>query len=247
MELFYTPKGSIEVDAATLVIEGDEFHHLARVVRKKVGERILVTDGSGVRCEARITGIGKKSLEAEILASEMLPRPTTRVTVALALLKAPQRFDLFLEKATELGVTSIIPLITARTISQPSSEKIEGKLNRWKSILLSASRQSKRCYLPDLSEPMAFNKVLKLEGYDIRLIPYELSVEPPEVHCSGKNTLFLIGPEGGFTAAEGEAAKGAGFREISLGSSILRAETAAIFSVAFVRAQLLAERQGEWL
>ncbi len=247
MELFYTSREKIDLQAATLAIEGDEFHHLARVLRKKTGERVLVTDGHGLRCEARITSVGKKLLEAEILASEMLQRPTTRVTVALALLKAPQRFDLFLEKATELGVTSIIPLITARTISQPSNEKLEGKLNRWKSILLSASRQSKRCYLPELTEPMAFSRALKLDGYDIRLMPHELSEAPPEVECCGKNTLFLIGPEGGFTSSEAEAARGVGFQEISLGRTILRAETAAIFSVAFVRAQLLAQHQGEWL
>ncbi len=70
-------------------------------------------------------------------------RPETSVTVALSLLKAPQRFELFLEKATELGVSSIIPMITARTLSQPSSEKIQGKLNRWRTIMLSAAQAVK--------------------------------------------------------------------------------------------------------
>jgi len=246
MELFYTPSENIDLAAKSLVIEGDEFHHLVRVLRKKTGDRILVTDGAGLRCEVRLASAGKKSVEGEILHHEMVGRPKTGVTVALSLLKAPQRFDFFLEKATELGVSSIIPMITARTISQPSREKTEGKLTRWKSIVLSAARQSKRYYLPELFEPLPFRKVIALQGYDLRLIPYEVSEEAPEVRCSGKNTLFLIGGEGGFTAGEVEEAKTAGFREISLGRTILRAETAGIFAVALVRSQLLGEDRKEW-
>ena len=247
MELFYTSTGDIDLDGGNLVIDGDEFHHLVRVLRKKSGEEILVTDGNGLRCEARISDIGKSSLNCEILGFSQVERPKTSVTVALSLLKAPQRFDLFLEKATELGVSSIIPMISARTISQPSNEKVQGKLKRWRTIMLSAARQSKRCYLPQISEPLPFKKALALPGYDLKLIPYELSEEAPRVHCSGKNILFLIGGEGGFTVGEVQEARTAGFREISLGKSILRAETAGIFAVAFVRAQLLEEERTEWL
>lgn len=239
MELFYTPAENIDLAAESLLIEGDEFHHLVRVLRKKTGDRILVTDGAGLRCEVRLAAAGKKSVEGEILLHERVDRPKTGVTVALSLLKAPQRFDFFLEKATELGVSSIIPMITARTISQPSKEKTEGKLNRWKSIVLSAARQSKRYYLPGIIEPVPFSRVIGLQGYDLRLIPYEGSAEAYDVSCSGKKTLFLIGGEGGFTAGEVDEAKGAGFREISLGRSILRAETAGIFAVAMVRTELL--------
>ena len=247
MELFYTSRDNIALDTGKLLIDSDEFHHLVRVLRKKSGEKILVTDGNGLRCEARIAEIKKASLECEILAHSQVERPKTEVTVALSLLKAPQRFDLFLEKATELGVSAIIPMVTARTLSQPSSEKVEGKLKRWRTIMLSASRQSKRYHLPQISEPLSFKKALALQGFDIKLIPYELSEAPPGVHCSAKKILFLIGGEGGFTDAEIGEARGAGFGEISLGKTILRAETAAIFAVAFVRTQLLAEEYTEWL
>ncbi|MEI6756519.1 MAG: 16S rRNA (uracil(1498)-N(3))-methyltransferase [Chlorobium sp.] len=246
MELFYTPVENIDLKTQTLVIEGDEFHHLARVLRKTTGEKILVTDGNGLRCEVRISDIAKRSLDGEILAHTMVERPETSVTVALSLLKTPQRFDLFLEKATELGVSAIIPMITARTLSQPSKEKIEGKLNRWKTIILSAARQSKRFYLPELSEPLSFRKVTALQGYDLKLIPYELSEKAPDVECRGKKILFLIGGEGGFTDAEVEEAKAAGFSDISLGATILRAETAGIFAVAFVRTQLLGGESRAW-
>ena len=246
MELFYTSTENIDLDSGSLTVDGDEFHHLVRVLRKKTGERILVTDGKGLRCEVSISDIGKTSFKGEILGYSRLDRPSTQVTVALSLLKAPQRFELFLEKSTELGVTSIIPMITARTISQPSSEKVQGKLNRWRTIMLSAARQSKRHYLPLLTEPLSFKKVIALLGFDLKLIPYELSEAAPKVHCSGKNILFLIGGEGGFTIGEVEDARNAGFGEISLGKSILRAETAGIFAVAFVRAQLLEEECMEW-
>ncbi len=246
MELFYTSTENIALDSGSMIIDGDEFHHLVRVLRKKSGEEILVTDGNGLRCEARISDIGKSSLACEILCHSRVERPKTRVTVALSLLKAPQRFDLFLEKATELGVSSIIPMITVRTISQPSSEKVQAKLKRWRTIMLSAARQSKRYYLPEISEPLPFKKALALQGFDLKLIPYELSESPPRVHCSAKNILFLIGGEGGFTDGEIGEARSAGFGEISLGKTILRAETAGIFAVAFVRTQLLEEACTEW-
>ena len=246
MELFYTSRKNITLDSARLVIDGDEFHHLVRVLRKKTGETILVTDGNGLRCVVRILDVGKKSLEGEILDHAVVDRPETGVTVALSLLKAPQRFELFLEKATELGVSTIIPMITSRTVSQPTSERVQGRLNRWRTILLSAARQSKRYYLPHLDEPLLFKEVISLQGYDLKLIPYEISDEAPEVQCAGKNTLFLIGGEGGFTEKEVEEAREAGFREISFGKTILRAETAGIFAVAFVRSQLLEGNCGEW-
>ena len=246
MELFYTSPENITLSAARMVIDGDEFHHLARVLRKKTGDTILVTDGAGSRCEVRIVDIGKKSLEGEILDHAVLERPNTSVTVALSLLKAPQRFELFLEKATELGVSTIIPMITARTVSQPTSERVQGRLNRWRTIVLSAARQSKRYYLPQLAEPLSFRQVTALNGYDLKLIPYEVSDAAPKVHCAGKNTLFLIGGEGGFSEKEVEDARRAGFSEISLGKTILRAETAGIFAVAFVRAQLLGGESQEW-
>ena len=246
MELFYTSRENITLDSARLVIDGDEFHHLVRVLRKKTGETILVTDGNGLRCVVRILDVGKKSMEGEILDHAVVYRPETGVTVALSLLKAPQRFELFLEKATELGVSTIIPMMTSRTVSQPTSERVQSRMNRWRTILLSAARQSKRYYLPHLDEPLLFKEVISLQGYDLKLIPYEVSEEAPRVHCAEKKTLFLIGGEGGFTAREVEEALQAGFMEISLGKTILRAETAGIFAVAFVRAQLLGEESREW-
>lgn len=241
MDLFHTPGEHIDLQRGRLRIEGDEFHHLARVLRKNPGDRVLVTDGRGLRCETAISSVGKKFLEGEILGHSFLEKPGTEVAVAFSLLKAPQRFDFFLEKATELGVSRIIPMVTTRTVSQPSSDKMEGKLDRWGNIVLSAAKQSKRFYFPAIDTPLQFREALKLQGYENRLIPFEGSSAPASTEYSAKKTLFLIGPEGGFTAQEVEDARTAGFRDITLGKTILRAETAAVFAVAMVRARLLAD------
>ncbi|MEI6847692.1 MAG: 16S rRNA (uracil(1498)-N(3))-methyltransferase [Chlorobiaceae bacterium] len=247
MELFYTARQNIDLNASSLVVDGDEFHHLIRVLRKKKGEMILVTDGNGLSCKVQIVEVGQLSLEGKIITHSLVERPKTNVTVALSLLKNPQRFEWFLEKSTELGISSIIPMITLRTFFHPlSREKVQSRLKRWNSIVLSAARQSKRYYLPQLIEPISFSQVCSLNGYDFKLIPYELSKEAPVVYCSGKNTIFMIGGEGGFTADEIQAAKSAGFYEISLGQTILRAETAGVFVVAMVRAQLFGEMSQRW-
>jgi len=247
MELFYALRSNIDLMGKRLILDGDEFHHLVRVLRKKTGDRIHVTDGCGLHLDVLVAAIGKHALEGDILSERTEPYPRTKVTVALSLLKAPQRFEFFLEKATELGISGIIPMITFRTVSQPKEERTAKKLLRWRNIVLSAARQSRRYYLPHISEPLSFAAVTALEGFESRLIPYELSSQPLSDRIfSGGNVLFLIGGEGGFSTEEVREAKAAGFAEISFGRSTLRAETAAIFAVSLVRARLLEQAEEEW-
>ncbi|MBM3162956.1 MAG: 16S rRNA (uracil(1498)-N(3))-methyltransferase [Chlorobi bacterium] len=248
MELFYAFPPHIDRAAGRIRLEGDEFHHLARVLRKKPGERIAVTDGSGLHADVCITSVGKTALEGDILTEWMVERSPSSVTVAISLLKAPHRFDFFLEKATELGVSAVIPMITARTVAQPSGERIAKKLSRWKSVMLSAARQSGRYYLPDIGEPLPFARVIGLQGYDCRLLPYERAGRHAlHPDFARRKSLFLIGGEGGFTSEEVRCAVDTGFTEISFGHSILRAETAGIFAVALVRSRLLELAENEWL
>uniref|UniRef100_Q3AU46 Ribosomal RNA small subunit methyltransferase E n=1 Tax=Chlorobium chlorochromatii (strain CaD3) TaxID=340177 RepID=Q3AU46_CHLCH len=247
MELFYTPTEQIHPATNQVSIEGEEFHHLVRVLRKREGELILVTDGNGLRCEVRIASISKHDVQGEIISTTTIEPPSTRVTVALSLLKNPQRFEWFLEKATELGISTIIPMVTARTVVQPSNDRVHNKLKRWRTIVLSAARQSKRYYLPQVVEPQRFSDVLNRSGYDERCMPFEAATSSPTLHCAGKNILFLIGGEGGFSAEEVQQAEATGCRTMSLGTTILRAETAALFAVAYVRSQLLTEAPSAWL
>jgi 16S rRNA (uracil1498-N3)-methyltransferase len=241
MDLFYVQPSQLDPEHARAIIDGDEFHHLARVLRCQPGDLVPITDGAGFAAELMIEAIGKHSLEGAIKNPRTVPPPETQVTVALSLLKSPQRFDLFLEKATELGVARIVPMITKRTVSTPDSSKIGRKLERWRGIVYSAARQSRRYHLPELTSPLALREALSLDGYDLRLIAHESEEVFPAFEPAGKNILFLVGGEGGFTDAEVADAAAAGFTPVSFGESVLRAETAGIFAVALVRSMLLAE------
>jgi 16S rRNA (uracil1498-N3)-methyltransferase len=243
MDLFYVLPRNIDLHRGRAVIDGDEFHHLSRVLRKKEGDSIHITDGEGLSAELTIDSAGKRSMEGTIVRHSRLPRPATRVSVAISMLKSPNRFDFFLEKSTELGVDRIIPMTTHRTVSTPSAEKIDRKLDRWRSVVHSAARQCRRYYLPEVCEPVTFSRALTLEGYDVRLIPYESEERLPEFDAAGKSVLFLVGGEGGFTGEEVDAAWRAGFTPVTFGSTILRAETAGIFAVALVRAQMLMQKE----
>lgn len=240
MDLFYVLPRQLDLGCNHAVIDGDEFHHLTRVLRKREGDRIDITDGAGLSAELTIGRIDKRSLEGSLRNPTLVARPATRVSVAISLLKSHHRFDFFLEKATELGVDRIIPMTTRRTVSTPSSEKFGRKAERWRSVVHAAARQSRRHYLPDVCEPLDFAEVLNLPGYDLRLMPWESEERLPLFDAAGRNILFLIGGEGGFSDEEVVAAETAGFSPVTFGTTILRAETAGIFAVAFVRSRLLA-------
>ncbi len=248
MELFYTPKSHIDLSRGTLTIEGAESLHITKVLRKTAGEKIHCTDGEGRSVQAVITRSNGKQLSAEIADIEQVAPPDPKVSVAISLLKSPQRFDFFLEKATELGVSTLIPMITRYTVSRVHPDKANHKLERWKKILVSASCQSKRYHFPTITAPLRFDDVLKLESYDSKFIPYELSKSRPGASFTGKNVLFVVGGEGGFSEKEIDRAKEAGFQPISFGRSTLRAETAGLFAVAMLRSYLLMHSDSDcWL
>lgn len=243
MDLFYTPSERIDLSGRTLTVGGEEFFHITRSLRKKEGEAILLTDGEGLSIKADITKIGRNDLTAAIVSKEYIPCASEKVTVAMSLLKSSHRFDFFLEKATELGVTGIVPMISQRTVCRLKSEKANRKLERWRKVIVSAACQTKRYYFPEITAPLHFEEVLQLEGYDMKMIPYESSEITPEASFNGRSVLFIVGSEGGFTEGEIEQARKEGFREVSFGRSILRAETAGVFAVAMVRSQLLVNGQ----
>lgn len=239
MDLFYALPEHITPETLTLI--GDEYHHAITVLRKKVGDALYCIDGEGKRYATRITAIQKFALVAKIENVEIETPPLSRIAVAISLTKTNDRFENFLEKATELGVSEIIPMLTARTVSRPKAEQQRNKLARWRKILLAATKQSQRYRIPKLHAITPFEEVLKRTD-DLRVLPYEFSRQKIAVEFAGKSVLFVIGSEGGFTPEEVEAAHRAGFVEISLGETILRVDTAGIFVVAMVRAEELRQR-----
>ena len=230
MEYFYTPPHNISTDSLT--IEGEELSHLAHVMRKTAGESIRVVDGAGHAYEATIEEISKRIARCSIKSTHpRLHEPNLDITLAVGLLKNPSKFDFLVEKCTELGVNSFFPLISERTI--PS----HAKTDRWQKLALAAMKQSGRCVLPKIHEPLHFNEfVSSTPSSSLKLIPHEKIKTPSlgELALQKTNTsiVICIGPEGGFSDEEIAYAESAGFLPVSLGDRRLRTETAAIVAAA---------------
>lgn len=228
MDYFYTPPSLIR--NASLTIEGEELHHLSKVLRKKVGETIYVVDGNEHAYKVIIKSISRSAAECEI--QDTLYRwnePNVEVKLAVALLKNPSRFDFIVEKCTELGVREIIPMRTERTIVS----KVH--VDRLQKIALSAMKQCGRSFLPPIHPPLIFPEVLTyLERCDQKFITHEKADQMiaggvgKGIGESVKTLGILIGPEGGFTEEEVQSAVDCGFTPVSLGPRRLRSETAAM-------------------
>lgn len=233
-EYFYVPSEFI-IDHH-IAIEGEEAKHISRVLRKQPGDNIWVVDGNGKAFEAVIRLVAPEMIECEILFEHHhLHEPDIDVTLAVAQLKNPSRMDWIIEKATELGVRTIIPLQTSRTIARSPKE------DRWNNIALAAMKQSGRCILPKITPPKDLELVLaNSTEFDMKLIPYERTdhilfiAEALKNRKPPRNAMILIGPEGGFTDEEVRMAEKAQFTQVSLGRRRLRTETAAIIAVGWV-------------
>ncbi|MCK9407828.1 MAG: RsmE family RNA methyltransferase [Bacteriovoracaceae bacterium] len=233
-EYFYVPADYI-IDQH-IAIEGEEARHISRVLRKQPGDMIWVVDGEGKAYEVIIRLVAPEMIECEIqFEHHHLHEPDINLTLAVAQLKNPSRMDWIIEKATELGVRTIIPLQTNRTIARSPKE------DRWNNIALAAMKQSGRCILPKITPPTDFEMAIaNSTEYDLKLIPYERTdhilfiAEALKHRKPPRSAMILIGPEGGFTDEEVLHAEKAEFTQVSLGRRRLRTETAAIVALSWV-------------
>jgi 16S rRNA (uracil1498-N3)-methyltransferase len=229
MDYFYTSPSLIK--SGSLSIEGEELHHLSKVLRKKVGEMIIVVDGEEHAYKAILESISRSSAECKILqAFDRFNEPDVEVKLAFAVLKNPSRMDFLVEKCTELGVREFISMRTERTIvSKVHTERLQ-------KIALSAMKQCGRSYLPPIHSLMSFLDALTyLKDCEGRVIMHEMVSEGTaaqrKTSVRWRSVGVLVGPEGGFTEEEVQAAQSAGFVPFSLGRRRLRSETAAIAAV----------------
>ncbi|MCX7784772.1 MAG: 16S rRNA (uracil(1498)-N(3))-methyltransferase [candidate division WOR-3 bacterium] len=236
MELYYTDKNNIFSNK--LYIYGQEAHHISRVMRHKPGDMIYVTDGEGNEYQCTIDKINNQ-IEANIVNINRKARePKIKVTLAQSIIKG-FRMDIIIEKATELGVTEIIPVITERTIAQVSEKKNE----RFKNIAFAAIKSSTRTFLPEISSPILFSQLVnKIYDYDLTLMAWEEEKHNrlPDI-IRDKNlrkVLLIIGPEGGFSDTEVQKALNYGVKCFTLGPRRLRAETAAISALSLLMYEL---------
>ena len=219
----------------TLDLSGGDAHKIVDVLRKRTGDAIEIVDSSAQRFAAtlQIEGRSVRARLGEPYAPAEKQRP--EITVAQGLPKG-QKMDFVVEKLTELGVAAVIPIYSERTIVSDAGST---KLDRWRRLAKTAAAQCGRDRIPEIAEPQRFEALLEsFFGFDTVLFPWELAEQGslkdalPGMLENARRVLVVIGPEGGFSHAEAEAAQHAGARLISLGSRILRTETAALVTVA---------------
>jgi 16S rRNA (uracil1498-N3)-methyltransferase len=233
-QYFYSVPADIFELQKRLVLRGEEARHCTKVLRKQIGDTFFVVDGVGHEHAVAITRVEKDLVECAIQETTFRPRELPlEITLAQALIKK-DHFDWVAEKATELGVCSIIPMQTERSLVDPSANRFV----RWQKILITAMKQSRRSVLPGLQDITSFKNIIRhSEPFDLRIICHERSdqlLDISSVDQSVRRILVLIGPEGGFTESEAAQAVECGFISVSLGARRLRAETAAIAAMSIL-------------
>jgi 16S rRNA (uracil1498-N3)-methyltransferase len=220
--------------AERLTLTASDHRHLARVLRAQPGDSVTLFDGAGNEVEARITRVGRA--ETELLLGAARPGIGAAGEPLLVLLTAVprgQRMDLLVEKTCELGVSRVVPVLTERSVARPDA----ARRGRWEKIAREAARQCGRADVPRSMPDRAGDRAGG--GRAAAPAPDGVGGEggtPLRSRADGgEPTALLVGPEGGFTAAEVEAARHAGFDTVTLGPRILRVETAAMVAVALVR------------
>lgn len=233
MSRFYLPP---QAWTETPFLEGDEARHLAQVLRIRNGDSITVFDGLGNHAQARVLSVCKQRVDLMLELAEHKPAPLPEITLAQAIPKG-KNMDWIVQKAVELGVTSIQPLITKHTIVSPGDDKAE----KWRRTALEACKQCGQYTLPKIHEPMHFDPWIKSrEATELSIIA-SLTKDALNFrkilaeHTGLTSVTLLIGPEGDFSADETTTAIGNEFIPISLGELVLRVETATVFCLSAVR------------
>jgi len=225
MQLFYIP--DLNENSKTAIFSSDESRHLFKALRKKVGDEILITNGNHLMLRGNISAISKNNCEVEISKCEKKEKLGYSLHIVISILKSNERFEWFLEKASEIGITEITPVLCERSEKKFINEK---RLNK---VLISAMKQSLKANLPIL------NPIVKLKDYYKSNLSDQLFI----AHCNEsekdflissvkpkENVTILIGPEGDFSKNEVDEAIKIGFKPVSLGNTRFRAETAAIIA-----------------
>jgi 16S rRNA (uracil1498-N3)-methyltransferase len=234
---FYAPP--LSFTEASVRLDAEEAHHLTRVLRLDAGARVFVFDGEDAEYECEVARVAKHEVELNLLRrlDDVVESPL-RLTLAQALIKG-DKLDWVIQKATELGVTRIVPLVTERSDIKRAEERAGQRLQRWRRISLEALKQCGRRMLVDICEPAPFDEYCESAAQDARLIFSERGGESlAEVPAKLRNVNQLslcVASEGGWGERELRKAASCGFTPVSLGSRILRAETAAIAAVSLAQ------------
>ncbi len=233
MARFHLPPADWHTGSLT----GDEARHLSQVLRIKPGEKITVFDGRGRRAAAAVLTVSRDHVSLKLAAAQSPPPPLPVITLAQAIPKG-KNMDLIVQKAVELGIATIQPLVTRHTIVQPG----EGKSDKWRRNALEACKQCGQDTLPHIADCLLFERWLatQSEAAGLKIIASLAPGCKPlrevlHAYPGTTSATLLVGPEGDFSTAETSAALAAGFLPVSLGSIVLRVETATLFCLSALR------------
>lgn len=241
MPTFFVEPNSIT--PPNIRVSGPLLHHLRESLRLHPDEILTVTDGRGIRYRTEVTEVTAKQLIGRILDQTTAPPKTSpSIVLAQALLKG-EKMDWVIQKATELGVDRIVPIHAVHSVVKPRTDRVDHQRARWQRIALEAAQQSERWTLPAIDEPASLAQLFKThaaatafmlaersDGASLQNIPL-----PSDPH---RTVLLLIGPEGGWAQDELHLAQQQGYTAVTLGTRILRAETAAMAAISIVQARL---------
>lgn len=233
-----------QVTGSEIKVNGSDVHHICSVLRMRVGDELVLLDGTGREYSVKITAVSGLEITTEIISTRINKIMLPRVTLCQGLPKV-NKMDLIIQKAVELGVSRIVPLITERSVVRPSH--VASRIERWRRIAREAAMQSSRSDIPLIDPICEFKEYLDSissdydevhSGKPLFIFPWEeASIPIKDVlrpMAGAGHILVMIGPEGGFSPAEAEYAAGRGFHLVSLGPLVLRTETAAISVLSMI-------------
>ncbi len=244
MHRFYLPPPECRSDH--LVLTGSQAHHAADVLRLTAADPVTVLDGAGTELACRIETIARKQVLLEVLGRTTEPPPPWRITLVQAIPKG-KLIEAIIEKATELGVARIVPLLSLRVTTRLEGEAVEHKAEKWRQTAVEAIKQCGQRWLPQVEPPMTLPALLAREdAFDLTLVASlqedsrHLRVYFPAGAARPQTIRVWVGPEGDFAPEEMAAIKGAGALPITLGPLVLRSETAAICALAAINHEMRA-------
>ena len=248
MHRFYLPDSPKDCDK--LVLANGEARHALSVLRLRKGDRLVVLDGCGHEYMCEIAEENRRTAQLKVIHTHFIPTLPFQITLVQAVTKG-KTMDFIIQKATELGVDSIVPIISERSVSQISEKDADAKCRKWNTTAIEAIKQCGRAWLPKISPPMALNAFLPRNvKTDLSLIAslqngsrhprHYVEAFVGEHSHAPKSVTVWVGPEGDFTPGEIHAVTSHGAFPITLGDLVLRSETAAIYCLAVLSYELQA-------
>jgi 16S rRNA (uracil1498-N3)-methyltransferase len=228
----------------SLILRGKEWHHCQNVLRAKVGDQVSIFDGEGTEFLCNIRKIDSESAELHVLQQSKSPPPPYHMVLAQALPKN-KAMDLIIQKATELGVREIIPIMSERSTIKLDPADTSAKVERWDEISVESAKQCGLNWLPKIHSPKSMKEVMEMR--QLFNVAFIASLQPEakslwaylhDPKIANSRFLVLIGPEGDFTPAESSLARAHGFLLVTLGPLVLRCDTAATYMLSTLSYEL---------